>query len=1043
MADNKVEIKVTADTAQAVAGVVQVEKTLQDVANKQPAVAQAAEQSSARQVASTKKNSESVQELGVKLDSLKTQLLGLVGVGVGVQGVKDIAAVADAYNNLSARIKLTTGEGKAFDTAFEGVFAVAKRTSSAVEETGILFTKLAEAGKTLGVSQAEALKLTETVNQSIQLSGGSAESAKAAIVQLVQGLQSGVLRGDEFNSVMEQSPRLAKALADGLGVTTGALRTQANEGKLTSEVVIKALQNQSDVIGSEFGKLPATVGRAMTNLSTEFTKYVGEADKAGGYTTKLAGLIDGLSSNLSTVASVMLHTGQALGAMKLLSFAQDWLGASVAVKAAAASTEAAAVSTEKSAIATRANSVAITTETQAKYANITATTALNAANRVADAQWASMTANAGGAKTQVMELGKAAQGAAAPVGMLGNLLGTIKAFALLDIALNFKSYGTAIGEAAAKLMGAKDATAELAKQEKFQSEILEASNKMRRDQAAALKEATDRSFGLSKAGTELIGKFDELRIKGDSAGEAIGKIGKDFDLATVPGIQNAVAVLDKLKADGELTATEFQAAWATALKGQDLAEFEVKAKTAFLQIKDNADKLSVDVSKAIARGVEGEELEALKKKAEDAFAATTREAERTSQVLDGSLRESIRRTGLDFEVISGGMGKASRSAINDTEALVQGLDRLKAQGVDTGLALTASITKSIDTADGKKAIEAVRGQIESLRKVLGDKVADGLLDQAKQKADELASAMNKLKPGIQDVKEAMRVLGITSDESLKKTAQTAGEAYEFMRNSISASARELKEGFQKYADAAIAANKGVASEAIKSEAAMRGLEVVTDSAGKTIVRAMGSGTEAAQNLGYAFEQAGQASVTAAERAEKALEQVRLASERVAEAERKRLNVDKDGFSLDKDGKKLVAGGDLTTRTGIKKFLQSAGVTDDAAATRITNEFANSKGEIDYFSNAGQMKYGGANSTMSQALLKAAEQFTFAGKPITAAPGGQASATSGASTSAPTQLVRIDLSNGQKFEVNTASAGDAQQLNGLLRALEDAKRASGL
>lgn len=110
-------------------------------------------------------------------------------------------------------------------------------------------------------------------------------------------------------------------------------------------------------------------------------------------------------------------------------------------------------------------------------------------------------------------------------------------------------------------------------------------------------------------------------------------------------------------------------------------------------------------------------------------------------------------------------------------------------------------------------------------------------------------------------------------------------------------------------------------------------------------------------------------------------------ERKDALERKRLNVDKDGFSLDKDGKRLTAGGDLTTRTGIKNFLKSAGVTDDAAATRITNEFANSKGEIDYFSNAGQMKYGGANRTISQALLKAAEQFTFAGKPISGAGAG--------------------------------------------------------
>ena len=98
---------------------------------------------------------------------------------------------------------------------------------------------------------AEALRLTETVNQAVRLSGASAQASEAALTQLIQGLQGGVLRGDEFNSVMEQAPRLAKALADGLGVTTGALRTMAEAGQLSSETVIRALQGQARAVGPE------------------------------------------------------------------------------------------------------------------------------------------------------------------------------------------------------------------------------------------------------------------------------------------------------------------------------------------------------------------------------------------------------------------------------------------------------------------------------------------------------------------------------------------------------------------------------------------------------------------------------------------------------------------------------------------------------------------------------------------------------------------------------------------------------------------------
>lgn len=102
-----------------------------------------------------------------------------------------------------------------------------------------------------------------TVNQAIQLSGASAESGKAALVQLIQGLQSGVLRGEEFNSAMEQAPRLVQALANGLGVTTSELRKLTEQGGLTPVTLMKALEAQSEKVAAEFSKLPPTVGRAV------------------------------------------------------------------------------------------------------------------------------------------------------------------------------------------------------------------------------------------------------------------------------------------------------------------------------------------------------------------------------------------------------------------------------------------------------------------------------------------------------------------------------------------------------------------------------------------------------------------------------------------------------------------------------------------------------------------------------------------------------------------------------------------------------------
>lgn len=697
-------------------------------------------------------------------DLQRIQSLAAVAVGGSVIGslVGDVTRTADAYKELAARIKLSTGEGKAFDTAFQGVFEVARRTNSAVAETGQLFVKINEAGKLLNLTQADALKLTETVNQSIQLSGGSAESAKAGVVQLTQALQSGVLRGDELNSVFENSPRLAKAFADGLGVTTGELRKLGEAGRLTSETVIGALQKQTDTVAAEFAKLPPTVGKALQNLSTEWLHYVGSASAGGGATTTAAKAIDLLAGNLSTVAGLLLDVGQAAIAFKAVNLAASFLGIGQAAQVSAAQ---------------------VATSTGALKANAVASAEVNAASA----------------------------GAGASVGRFAAALSAIKLFSAIGILANFKEIGTAIGEGIAKLAGYKDGTDALARADKLAGEIAQQNIEFRRAQLNAIEAAINKQFELSKAAGDSIATFDQLRLKGDSAAEALGKIGKDFDLTKVPGIRDASAVLDKLSADGKISAGELQAAYANALKTEDLGLFETRARAA--------------------------------------FAGATREAERLAQALDNSTREAIRRTGLDFDVISGGMGKAARSAINDTDAIVKGLDGLRTKGVDTAQALTASIGKGISTADSQQAIQAVISQIESLRKSLGDKVADGLLDQAKQKANELKDALDKAKPGINSIREAFAELGLKSSEDLQRIADKAKEAYTQITRDGTVSASTKAEAFRVYADKAIAANNGVASESLKVEAAMRGLQIQTDSTGKTIVGAMGSGANSVDNLG--------------------------------------------------------------------------------------------------------------------------------------------------------------------------------------------------
>ncbi|HHK3244174.1 TPA: tape measure protein, partial [Acinetobacter baumannii] len=137
----------------------------------------------------------------------------------------------------------------------------------------------------------------------------SAEAADAALVQFGQALASGTLRGEELNSVMEQTPALAKAIAKGMGITVGELRSVAAEGKITSQEIVKALKNVQDEVDALFAKTDITIGQSLTLLNNEITKFVGEAGKGSGAAQALSGSIQLLANNLNLIADSAFAIG--------------------------------------------------------------------------------------------------------------------------------------------------------------------------------------------------------------------------------------------------------------------------------------------------------------------------------------------------------------------------------------------------------------------------------------------------------------------------------------------------------------------------------------------------------------------------------------------------------------------------------------------------------------------------------------------------------------------------------------------------------------
>ncbi len=221
------------------------------------------------------------KKLGRSSEKLKSSFIGLRGAAASLgaaMAFRQVVKAADTFQLLNARIALVTDTTKEAESVYGDLLAMSQRTRSELESTVTLYTRLARATGELGLTTRDLMMTTEAISQSFKISGASTAEASAAAVQLSQAMASGVLRGEEFNSISEQAPRILKALGDELGRTTGQLREMAKNGELTSRVVSKALINQAKVIESEFARIPVTVSDAMTQLANDATDAFGRAD---------------------------------------------------------------------------------------------------------------------------------------------------------------------------------------------------------------------------------------------------------------------------------------------------------------------------------------------------------------------------------------------------------------------------------------------------------------------------------------------------------------------------------------------------------------------------------------------------------------------------------------------------------------------------------------------------------------------------------------------------------------------------------------------
>ncbi len=243
------------------------------------------------------------------MDGLSVATRQLAGYMAGLVTVSAAISKMDTYTGLQNRLKLVTNSQVELNKATEDTFRIAQKTYSAWDSVLQVYQRFSDNAKTLNLTMDDTARLTETVSKAVAISGASAEAADAALVQFGQALASGTLRGEELNSVMEQTPALAKAIAQGMGITVGELRSVAAEGKITSQEIVKALRNVEKDVDAMFAKTNITVSQSLTLLSNEITKFVGESGKGSGAAQALSGSIQTLAGNLDTLTTAMMLGG--------------------------------------------------------------------------------------------------------------------------------------------------------------------------------------------------------------------------------------------------------------------------------------------------------------------------------------------------------------------------------------------------------------------------------------------------------------------------------------------------------------------------------------------------------------------------------------------------------------------------------------------------------------------------------------------------------------------------------------------------------------
>lgn len=763
----------------------------------------------------------------------------MAALGVGL-GVKELAEAADSYAMLSAKIQQSTKDSGNFEQAISGVHQIALQTNSTLDNTGALFTRLNTVAKDMGKSQQFALDMTSTVTKAIQLGGSSTQEAEAAVTQFIQAMQGGVLRGEEFNSIMEGGYGLAEALAKGLGKTTGELRAMAENGELSAERVLAALEKQKAGVDAQYAEMPTTISNALQKIATSWQILIGEMDQANGASATVAQWLSTIADNLNIVEVLLSDIGDGF----------VWFGDQLK-KIDPQTIEAlkTALLSAYDAIKSLGATVGTVFETTVDVINTTLGQIFNFSSGIDSAS----------DKTN----------------------GFTKALQAVNVVFGFLSDGfKAINIGINLIIGAAyDAAGAFSY---WKSKITFGDTS-----AQALKDFEV----MSAKAQEYYKKSSDAAMEFKSAGvEAIRQIGLTQDEKNAERVANNQKTLTDLKEQEAQHASDYKA----------ISDERIKLQQQLVDARKSGDQSAIDAAvaglaeldkkekayQAESKKISDEKIKAAQDWASAQIEAATKGGAALSSQTKKTIEAQIAAQGLAVEFDKTGKAivkaieqEAGAAVVSLDSRLAQGRKAAAALGVDLDVALNRvsegfagkqtnldDFTRSLELM-GVKGQDAANVTYEAWLKWLETAKSQAEIDAAKAKLIEfekqgvlsakqvemgmryLDEVNGKLPQNISEVEKAYKLLGITSREEANKMADSQVKAFNVMMNSGTASAENIKQALINMADKVYASGDAAKIAWYEAKLSANGLQSSVDSLGKASVKSMDELSNSVENVG--------------------------------------------------------------------------------------------------------------------------------------------------------------------------------------------------